>query len=350
MLTWISPLPHIILKTDILGKMAMNYKNIIYLADQIMGHVKAGWIHQRGTWQIRAAYPSAAGKPFNVRIYHTPDPSFFHVNWDINKKLGQLTIHLKPLTRADYWWLCRKRTRNSSGKRIRAEEARLQFKNMIMLPKDSSEDELHLQVGCYLIREGFLDHNAKGEIYELFVKYASKNFPSLWRKISEAPEGLNAFENLWKNFKIPAHDKSFYNYLKTTLAGINKTLYNKSSLEIPLLDQEFYERTKKTPYKKNKSTGSITNSKKELGSTFYAHIYAGKIKPQKIKGKYILTPEISIQLEKYLENKRTQDNIRKALIDLAEKKGINPENLLRNARRWRRQGILKEKISPLLNK
>lgn len=304
----------------------MNYENIIYLADQILGHIKEGWDQQRKTWQISAIYPSKAGKPFNVRIYHTPDPSFFYVNWKINEKPGHLTIHLKRLKEEDYRWKCRKKTRSKAGKRIRAEESALRFKNIIILPENPSEDELCLQAGCYLIRDGFLDNAEKWKIYKLFDKYVSKHLLPLWLKISKAPEGHKAFENLCKYFKIPADEKDFYKYLKTTFTGIAKTLYKKSP------DYFNY------------------NAKKELGSTFYAWIYSGKIKPQKVKGKYVLTPEISIQLEKYLDDKKQHGDERKGLIEFAKEKGMNPESLLRNARRWRRKGILQEKVKSLLNK
>ena len=307
----------------------MNYENIIYLADQILGHIKEGWIQQRGTWQFRVAYPSAAGKPFNVRIYHTPDTSFFYVNWTVKKKSGQLTIHLKPLSRADNWWLCRKKTRSKAGKRIRAEESRLQFKNIIMLAKDSSRDELCLQIGCYLTRDGFLDNATEWKIRELFNKYASKHFFSVWRKINESPEGLKAFDNLCSYFNIPADAKSFCKYLKSTFTGINKTIYNKSP--------DYFN----------------CYAKKELRSTFYAWIYAGKIKPQKVKGKYVLSPEQSVQLKKDSDEKRKQDNIRKGLVEFAEKKGMNPEKLakkcseMEKSGRFRRKGhiIIKQTIN-----
>lgn len=346
----------------------MEYKIVPYIADQIIGHLKAGMprikdkLKIKGILEIegsaafiKADYPSTVKKPCDVHIlYRRDDPSFFSVRWSPypeekkehslsnqnisfdaafaeavkeieempKRQEGHITVWVKDLGRAwaSYFEIGRRCKR---AKRKRADERRWsKLQNVIMvrypLPEDtfSLRDELCLQIGCYLAKDDILDHDAKlGDLFLLFQKYAKQHFPGYWKTIEDTQEGIKAFNNICNNFQIPRDNTSFKMYVGMTLFGMAGTI------------------------DRNTRGFRDTSPKKEHGSTFYSFIYAGRVQAKKEKGRYVDIPVILEQIEKLQKQKEVNQSMAQIW---ADKRGISYKSAMRSIQRWRKQELSQE--------
>lgn len=332
----------------------MDYKIVTYIADQIMGYLKADRPRGEGTGYIKAGYPSQEEKPCDVRIWYTPDPQFFYVKWDPNperkresfsgdpnsfcfddivlevepeRKQGHISVWVNDLERT---WVryFEKGRRLKRAKRKREQERRwLKLQNVVIVRNslDIDRDELCLQIGCYLAKNGILNDAAGWELYRIFQKYVKNNFTVYWRKIENTGKYLTVFKNLCSNFMISFDVNCFKSYLGITLYG----MYIPEKREAILRQADL------------KLSGDLP-CKLELGSSFYDPIYLGKVQAKKEKGKYIDIPAILEQIKKLKEQKEIKQSMAETL---ASKRGIGKKSAMRTIQRWRKEGLSEEEMA-----
>ena len=370
----------------------MNFENLKYLVDQIIGQLsevtdpqyikdslegraiaKEKWPTDRGycfgTPDYKSKYPPPQGLHFNIRevisfrekeailffqlIISTnegEEKARLNIRWaSLKSGYGLSRGYIKRLRKYFYQWkeyFYNKRDnedKNSDHSEISLVVCR-EVDNLIIVGSEPRKefDEICLQAGIYLLRHGILEKQAQGELYRLFEEVIKK-FP-IYKKVEKLElDTIKVFEKIVDIFKVPFNANSFKIYLKLHIHG----LVRKEPALIKVTDPDDPDdpdSTSTSSYPDLEGHHRLIKGNDRWGipeQTLYTLIRRGKVHAKKKFGRYVYDNDLYEQVWSLRKEKKKWEYLTNLL---AEKRNIPKKSAQTSIQRWRKKGLSLEEI------